>query len=249
MIGIYKITSPTGKIYVGQSRNIKLRFNQYLKLQNCKGQTRLFRSFNKYNVQNHIFEIIEECEIEQLNIKERYYQEYYDCINKNGLNCKLTHTDEKPIIYSLETRNKISKSNLGKKHSEESKLKISISKSGINHHMYGKFLSEEIRNKISKSHIGIKPNEETKLKMSNSAKSRKKRIFSEEHKQRISQALKDKKLSEEHRLSLCKKVIDTSTNIIYNSIGEAANNFKINKSTLTQYLCGKRTNKTTLKYF
>jgi len=28
-IGIYKITSPTGKIYVGQSCNIERRFNTY----------------------------------------------------------------------------------------------------------------------------------------------------------------------------------------------------------------------------
>ena len=34
MIGIYKITSPTGKIYIGQSINLKRRFRDYKKLTN-----------------------------------------------------------------------------------------------------------------------------------------------------------------------------------------------------------------------
>ena len=29
--GIYKITSPTGRIYIGQSKNIKQRFRDYNK--------------------------------------------------------------------------------------------------------------------------------------------------------------------------------------------------------------------------
>ena len=37
MIGIYKITNPKGKIYIGQSINIENRFKVY-KRYNCKGQ-------------------------------------------------------------------------------------------------------------------------------------------------------------------------------------------------------------------
>ena len=62
MIGIYKITSPSGKVYIGQSRNIENRFLQY-KNKHCRFQFRLYNSFNKYGVENHVFEIIEECEI------------------------------------------------------------------------------------------------------------------------------------------------------------------------------------------
>ena len=36
MIGIYKITSPNGKIYIGQSINIDRRFKSYRKLQREK---------------------------------------------------------------------------------------------------------------------------------------------------------------------------------------------------------------------
>ena len=49
MIGIYKIISPSGKIYIGQSRNIDKRFQQYKRL-NCAKQPRLYNSFIKYGI-------------------------------------------------------------------------------------------------------------------------------------------------------------------------------------------------------
>lgn len=107
MVGIYKITSPNGRIYIGQSNNIERRFKEYENLNNCKKQLKLFRSFLKYGVINHIFEFIEECLIEELNIKERYYQELFDCV-ENGLNCFYTKTNEKPRINSKEYKQKIS---------------------------------------------------------------------------------------------------------------------------------------------
>lgn len=45
------------------------------------------------------------------------------------------------------------------------------------------------------------------------------------------------------------KVIDTNTNIIYNSVKEAAEKFNYNKGTLYDYLHNRRTNKTTLQFY
>jgi hypothetical protein len=84
--------------------------------------------------------------------------------------------------------------------------------------------------------------------MSESAKNRPKRTYTEEHKLKISISNKGKKRTKEQLIKISKKVIDTETNIIYNSVKEAADYFNINRSTLTQYLCGFRKNKTTLKY-
>ena len=58
MIGIYKITNPTNKIYIGQSTNIGNRFKHYKSL-DCKRQSSLYKSFLKHGVENHNFEIIE----------------------------------------------------------------------------------------------------------------------------------------------------------------------------------------------
>lgn len=88
MIGIYKITSPTKKVYIGQSVNIERRFKEY-KRSLAKGQVLLNRSFLKYGIERHKFEIICECEITELNNKERYFQLLYSAIGKNGLNCIL----------------------------------------------------------------------------------------------------------------------------------------------------------------
>ena len=132
MIGIYKIISPSKKIYIGQSRDIEKRFKQY-KSNSCKTQIRLVHSFNKYGVDNHIFEIVEECDIEELNNKERYYQDLYDVIGKNGLNCILINTNDLPKILSEETRLKLSESRIGYKFSQESKDKMSKSAKGKKH--------------------------------------------------------------------------------------------------------------------
>ena len=50
MIGIYKITSPSNKIYIGQSINIERRFNSYKNLSHCKQQIKLYNSLQKYLV-------------------------------------------------------------------------------------------------------------------------------------------------------------------------------------------------------
>ena len=68
MIGIYKITNPNGKVYIGQSVDIEKRLSNYKRLsQSILEQPAIYNSLLKHGVENHIFEIIEECIIELLN--------------------------------------------------------------------------------------------------------------------------------------------------------------------------------------
>ena len=60
VIRIYKITSPSNKIYIGQSVNIIKRIKRYLIL-DCESQRKLYNSLKKYDFQNHMFEVIEIC--------------------------------------------------------------------------------------------------------------------------------------------------------------------------------------------
>jgi group I intron endonuclease len=160
MIGIYKITSPSGKVYIGQSNNVEKRLKDYLKeYKSMSSQKRLYNSFLKYGAKNHTFEIIEECEFEIINERERYWQDYYNVIDSKGLNCILTQTNEKRRIISEETRVKLSNSlkgllvgernpmfgrvgNLnpfyGKKHNKETIQILREKTSGEKHHFYGK---------------------------------------------------------------------------------------------------------------
>jgi len=146
MIGIYKITSPSNRVYIGQSTSITTRFKYYKKL-TCKGQVRLYESLKKHGVEKHIFEVIEECDIEFLNERERHWQELYNVISEKGLNCRLTKSSDR-----------------SGKLSDETKLKLSIS---------AKNISKEVREKRSKNRKGRKHSQETLKKMSDFQKSRK----------------------------------------------------------------------------
>jgi len=51
--GIYKITSPTGKIYIGQSVDIDRRFRCYVNLHHVKSQRKLHYSLLKHGAKFH----------------------------------------------------------------------------------------------------------------------------------------------------------------------------------------------------
>lgn len=162
MIGIYKITSPNGKIYIGQSIKIERRFTTYKLNKEKNNQPRLYGSFKKYGVEKHKFEILEQCNIEELNSKERYYQDLYSATGKNSLNCVLQKTSGFNCFISLETRKKMSKAQLGRKVSDETKIKLSLAHSG-------KKLSKDHKEKLRLKLIGRvghtkKASEETKAK-------------------------------------------------------------------------------------
>ena len=263
MIGIYKITSPSGKIYIGQSVNILSRINKY-KTARCITQPIILKSILKYGWENHVFEIVCECEQSELNEKERYYQEMFDCIGKNGLNCMLTNTRTKSGKARQETIDKLT----GRKLPESTREK-----------MRNKKLSEETRRKISQSNTGRVMSEETKRKISesNSGKKRtqeyidkmKLRVMSDETKEKIKLSKKGMKYSEQARANLrlakkgtkpsedclnnsrlanSKKVINTKDGIIYNSISELSKILKISSSTLSAKLNNKIKNNTTFMF-
>jgi group I intron endonuclease len=168
--GVYKITNPKGKIYIGSSKNIYRRFKSYKKLR-CTGQPKLYNSLTKYGVENHIFDIIHTCDLTEIYKWERSFGELYDVLNEEkGLNLKLPNTNDKPAIYSIESRIKMSNTNKGKpspnkgkKMSEEQKLKISIANKGKPAPMKGRKMSEESRKKMSLGRKGCKPRRSTKV--------------------------------------------------------------------------------------
>ena len=79
--GIYKITNTlNGKVYIGQSKNISQRW----KAHRTRYQTEdslLYRAMRKYGIENFTFEVIEECDIDQLNDREIYWIAYYQANN------------------------------------------------------------------------------------------------------------------------------------------------------------------------
>lgn len=147
---IYKITSPSGKVYIGSTINFKKRIKHYKNL-DCKAQRKLYSSLVKYGFDSHKIEIVEECNIDKLLERERYYGELYNTCSDNGLNLALPNYGDKKVIYSEETlrrKSEVEKGEknhfFGKKHSEETKHKIRLV------HL-GKKLTKEHREKVSKN--------------------------------------------------------------------------------------------------
>ncbi|APZ82878.1 hypothetical protein [Flavobacterium phage FL-1] len=233
MIGIYKITSPSGKVYIGQSVNIKKRLQDYKCVKGDK-QPKLYRSFRKYGFEKHKIEVVCQCTVEELNDKERYYQDLFSCIGKNGLNCVLTTSSDRSGFVSEfvkdklrgksrseHVRLKISESHKGKKHTKETRLKIAKNSRNI---------SEETRQKYRDSHIGPTHTLEARKKISEAGKGR---VFSEESRMKIV-------------LSHGKRVLNKETGEIYLSMAKAAKAINHNEAWLGKKLNGFTNNNTNL---
>ena len=180
MKGIYKITSPSNRVYIGQSIDIERRFRHYKKLA-CKEQVKIYNSFLKYGVDAHIFEVLELCDTEDLNNRERYYQDLYDSVN-NGLNLLYVKSEHFNGGHSEESKKKISDSLKGRTFTDEHKYKIGLGNSRrtispetrekLRIASSGKKASPETIEKQRQKRLGSKRSEETKKKMSESAKKR-----------------------------------------------------------------------------
>lgn len=86
---IYKLTSPSGKSYIGQTRNsFDIRWKQHIREANCNSILPIHAAIRKYGPENFVNQILEEVPNEELNTKEQYYIQKYDTYN-NGYNCTL----------------------------------------------------------------------------------------------------------------------------------------------------------------
>ena len=201
---IYKIVSPNGKIYIGQTINKKQRKYHY-KNYDFKQQIKLWNSCVKYNW-NPIdtFEIIEEtiCGINKqiLNEREKYWIGFYDSFN-NGLNC-----------------NEGGEGNVGYKFSTESIKKMSESKIGVKH--------PEWRNQQKSEYTkGRKHTEDAKLKMSRVKKERMNDLI----KDKIRKGLVGNQ-NGIGNIGRSKKILCLTNNVTYDSIKHASEELNFTSS-------------------
>lgn len=153
--GIYKITSPSKRIYIGKSTNVRSREYFYKRL-HCKAQTLLYRSIKKYGWDRHKFEIICQCNESNLGILEKYYVDLFQTFNSEyGMNLRDGGGNKGKM--SEETKNKIRQARIGKKFSKESRRKMSESaKRRLKKYWLGKKRSDETKAKISNALLGNK---------------------------------------------------------------------------------------------
>lgn len=137
--GIYKIENLINKkVYIGSSSILYYRlythFNNLKK--NCHSNRHLQSAWNKYGEENFILEILEITpnNLETLLNREDYYLNKYQSFNKDkGYNIFDKASSTKGCKWSKEAKLRIIGRGKGRKNSQETKDKISKSHIGIRH--------------------------------------------------------------------------------------------------------------------
>lgn len=129
---IYKITSPTGKLYVGKTYHLKRRINAHKCASKSGKNIILHNSIRKHGWDAHVLEIIEKVEDELMNEREVYWIEHlktYCYDHPNGMNMtKGGDGQRSPWMHKTELRKYFSDKFsgdgnpfFGKKHTEETR--------------------------------------------------------------------------------------------------------------------------------
>lgn len=264
--GIYVIINKiNGYKYVGKSKNITSRLEHHKSL--LRNNHHIYRTgelsllqkaWNKYGEDAFEFKILEFCEVEKLNEREKYWIDYYKCNHSkyqqgynmtdggegacfnqnikgriqinNGKIQKMIYPDEFPVYEKQGFVKGILPQTI------ERVNKNRKPKRGEEHWAYGKHFSEETKKKMSNSHNG-------KSAVWNIG-----RTLSEEHKRKISESKKGTKIPKETIEKVSKsrqKPIEqyNKENIFLNEFNdgvEAENVTGIHRSHISQCCNGKR---------
>lgn len=136
-VGVYKLTNLlTGACYIGQSWNVEQRFTQH---RQARGNYVVSRALRKYGAENFAFELIaslEDTTQEALDALEVHWIQHFRAVG---------------TVYNVRDGGSRGK------HSEETKRKMGVAKSG-------QVFSDEARARMSESHRGKTQSEETKEK-------------------------------------------------------------------------------------
>lgn len=168
-VGIYKITSPNNKVYIGQSWDLNDREGDYRRLE-CPHQRKLHNSIIKYGWEAHQFKVImyvsENVTQQMFDEIEQHYMDYYRKLGFELMNIREAGSRGK---HSEETKRKIGDAHRGKKVSPDSIEKMKASKANP---------SDEIRANLSSAQKKLWSDPEYRKKMSDAHKGY---VFTEEH--------------------------------------------------------------------
>lgn len=235
------INQVNGMLYIGQATDWERRKRQYLRNEH-RGQTKLYNATRAYGWKNFLFEIIQDNIAEdELNERERHWIDYCHTFDEYdpSFGYNLTSGGDRPI-FSQETRGKMSKSRSGEKNP-----------------MFGKHHSEKAKTKNAEAHIGKKLTTETKKKMSKARMGNKNvlgRKLSNETKAKISKSVSGEKhylfgkhLSNEIKEKLSKAndknkipIMCNETGIVYESACDAARKLEIHQGNISKCIRGMR---------
>ncbi len=163
---IYKITNLiNNKVYIGQTINdIHQRWNGHC---NTKAKTAIASAIKKYGKDNFEVKIMAKANsIEELNHREAYYIKLLNTLSPIGYN--LTRGGEGTVgrKHSIETKEKMSIAHKNKPAHNKGKVRTIAERKKISSGAKGRVQSTETRIKISEKHKNKKLSELTKQKLS-----------------------------------------------------------------------------------
>jgi group I intron endonuclease len=215
MIGIYKITNRiNGKFYIGQSNNIERRFMEHKTPHGTITSIKL--AIKKYGKENFLFEILEECKLEELDAKEVFW------------------------IETLKPQyNRCSGGMGARNHFVSDELKEHLRKQSLKY--WQKLDESEKRKRIERMHskrptIIVTDDMKRKLRKANTGK--KQTVETIEKRKATIQRMKENgyvQTNAGHR----KRVVCVETNQIFESVKDAGNYFSVHPSSITGVLKGK----------
>ena len=228
---VYVHTSPKGKRYVGITcRPPVYRWNHG---RGYSQNTHFSAAIAKYGWDNFTHEVVASGLSKEVAcaMEKQLISEY--------------NTTDGDFGYNMSTGGE--SGSLGVRLSEERKRRLSESRMGEKHHLYGTHPSEETRRKMSKSHKGRITTEETRVKLSRSLTGKN---LSVERKQKISETLRSKWQNEEYRAMMveahsgknshkARRVRCVETGEVFGCIKEACAKHRVHSSTVSNVCRGK----------
>jgi len=220
---IYQIINlKNGKFYIGSTINTTSRWRTHLrKLRaNTHHCSHLQASWTKHGESAFSFNTIKSCPVDQLNALEQELLDKHHGTKSCYNTAKYVDNSNRGIVLQEKHRTAISKSlknfyanttapNLGRKHTEESKLLMSQNRRG-------KPMSEETKQKIREANLG--------------------KTYGEETRRKLSEIRKKTPKTKEHVAKYNKQIIDISTGQIYPSLKEVKRVFGMSPGFLSKAL-------------
>lgn len=182
--GIYFIQNKVnGKVYVGSATDIKARWREhrFMLRHGTHHSKHLQNAFDKYGSNNIVFSVREiVTDDSQLIAREQFWINHHRSFDpESGYNVLLLAGSSLGYRHRPEVIQKLKMARVkyvgnrhpmyGRKHSDESKRRISESRkgkaAGVNHPFYGRSHSGESRRKISKSKNGVAMSDAHKKKI------------------------------------------------------------------------------------
>lgn len=217
MYTVYKHISPSGKIYVGITKQLLNR--RWQSGNGYKNNEYFYKAILKYGWDNFKHEILftgltreqaEAKEIELIKLYNSTDSQYGYNLREGGSICS----------FSEQSIEKMRFSHLGHKHTDEEKKKISKSLAGrkISSGMLGKKHSEKTKRLMGEAHKGI--------------------VLTDEQKQKISKSRQGKCVGEKNHKS--KKVINLTTGEVFTTISDACNKYNLSHGNVISVCNGNR---------